>query len=291
MKIAVIDDQTLVLDGIKMLINEYNPDLQVECFSDVQTAYDRIRDCGTDIIISDVQMPIIDGLTLCKKIKEFCDAQLIIISGFEDFNYAKTALGLGVLNYILKPIDQREFISVLENAIEQVRDHKILQNRNIENKSIIASKILYDISIGLDNTECLLKTLSSLYNGQMPDHYCLSIVSINKDPMDQHYLDYRESEVLMDSIESIVVSIIENSKNNIIFSETNLNQLLFIFPNVREECHSFMSSLLHEIEKNLQITLTVSISNTHSNYVNILTAYREAYFAWKRLSRGANGWR
>ncbi|MDR0886722.1 MAG: response regulator [Clostridiales Family XIII bacterium] len=93
-----------------------------------------------DIILVDINMPILNGLELSQKIKEVnSNAEIIIISGFNDFEYAKTAIKIGVRNYLLKPINKNELEESLiqsKNNIMLQRDLEKIYNENVSNKRI-----------------------------------------------------------------------------------------------------------------------------------------------------------
>lgn len=88
-----------------------------------------------DLIISDLKMPIMDGMTLTREIRKTSDIPIIITTAFSDKDIILKAVDLGIENYILKPIDVRELVHVMEKAAV-----KILRNRGtlkmIRNKAL-----------------------------------------------------------------------------------------------------------------------------------------------------------
>lgn len=85
-----------------------------------------------DVVMTDIKMPFMDGLTLCHKLKERQrDTRIVIFSGFDEFEYAREAIKLEVEEYILKPIDSEE----LENVFLRIKknlDAEIDEKRNHE---------------------------------------------------------------------------------------------------------------------------------------------------------------
>ena len=82
--------------------------------SDGEMALPLIKKLKPDLLITDIKMPFMDGLTLCKVVKkEFPDIKIVILSGYDDFNYAKEAIGIGVEDYLLKPITKNAFLERL----------------------------------------------------------------------------------------------------------------------------------------------------------------------------------
>ena len=130
-RIVVIDDEYMVVEGLKALIARQQPLYQV-----VGWAYDGneglsvIRDTQPDIVITDIRIPGMDGLSLIETAKEFCpDTAFVVISGYTEFEYARRALSLGVKGYIDKPVS-REKLSAVLGRIEA--EQKILEDDHTE---------------------------------------------------------------------------------------------------------------------------------------------------------------
>ena len=85
-----------------------------------------------DVVLTDIKMPFMDGLELCRRLKQSLPAaKLVVFSGFDDFEYARQAVGMGVFEYILKPINAPELTSVLTKLKEQL-DQQRLERRDME---------------------------------------------------------------------------------------------------------------------------------------------------------------
>lgn len=113
--IFLVDDESIIRNGIKQMINweEYGFSFS-GLAQDGEVALPLIKECKPDIVITDIKMPFMDGLELSKKIKkELPNTMIIILSGFDEFEYAKQALSIGVNEYLLKPISKNQFIELL----------------------------------------------------------------------------------------------------------------------------------------------------------------------------------
>lgn len=85
-----------------------------------------------DVVLTDIKMPFLDGLELCRRLRVFLPgARLVVFSGFDDFEYARQAVSMGVSEYILKPINAPELIQVLEKLRDQL-DRQRLERRDME---------------------------------------------------------------------------------------------------------------------------------------------------------------
>ena len=150
-KIVIIDDEQLIINGIQAMISRIDDDFKVvDTASDGLTGYDIILNKKPDIFICDIRMPGMDGLSLIESIHPLLPYCIfIIISGFQEYEYAKKALSLGVLEYLEKPITIPKLSSVLKKA--QSVSHQMYKAK--QNEEQILSSILE--SIKSDNCEQL----------------------------------------------------------------------------------------------------------------------------------------
>lgn len=151
MKAIVVDDDEIVLQGLNQVIPWSSLGFEtVISAKNGDEAYRRALTSNPDVIITDIRMPVMDGLELSCKIHETLDSVFIIImSAYEDFQYAKSAMQYGVSDYILKPIDL-EKIGQLTQRLRQIREKKRTQ------KDFICS--LYNKKLGESVAQALQKT-------------------------------------------------------------------------------------------------------------------------------------
>jgi len=88
-----------------------------------------IRKLKPDLIITDITMPFMDGLSLIRIVTgELPSTKIIIISGYSDFKYARKAIELGVEQYLLKPVTQADMIKALEGIKQKITEESEQQN-------------------------------------------------------------------------------------------------------------------------------------------------------------------
>lgn len=124
-KILVVDDSVLDVDCITFLIKKYELPLLVTAAVNGQEALRLFQtpDRHFDILFTDIRMPFLDGLALSKEVRSLSpDTRIIIFSGFNDFEYAKTAITIGVEDYIMKPVIPDEFVTVMNRVINRVEE-------------------------------------------------------------------------------------------------------------------------------------------------------------------------
>ena len=122
-KIAIVDDEELIRRGISYLLEEAKRSYQVVgMFENGQKALDFLMNYDVDVIITDIRMPVMDGLSFLQKLQQLGKKyQVIILSGYDDFAYAQQAIRFGVKEYLLKPINKDELYRAIDrNAAAKV---------------------------------------------------------------------------------------------------------------------------------------------------------------------------
>ena len=120
--VFLVEDEVLIREGIRTLIDWKEHGFQfVGEAPDGELAWPQIQKLKPDIVITDIKMPFMDGLSLSRLIKkELPDTTVIILSGHDDFSYAKEAISIGVSEYLLKPLSKDQLVK----ALEEVREHR-----------------------------------------------------------------------------------------------------------------------------------------------------------------------
>lgn len=137
-KVLLIDDEIIILEGLKKIIDWKALDCEIIGEAeDGETGLKLIESLLPDIILTDIRMPKIDGLKMISMIKKIKpDCQIIILTGFRNFDYAQKALNLGVFRLLLKPTKKAEIITTISEAIEQIKTIRTreLQIASLKNK-------------------------------------------------------------------------------------------------------------------------------------------------------------
>lgn len=125
LKIVLIDDE----EKIRMLIKNLIPtDLDLQVIgeaSDGIEGLDLCRRYQPQIVITDIRMPEMDGLVLMEKLSEILPAvKVIVVSGYDDFDYAQKAIENGATGYLLKPVDECELQRVLQRTIDAIEQRQ-----------------------------------------------------------------------------------------------------------------------------------------------------------------------
>lgn len=135
LKLMAVDDEQIVLDSIRFLVER-----EVEDFTLVATARSgreailKAEETVPDLILMDIRMPGIDGLEAIREIKQRLPAmRFIIISAYEQFGYARQAIELGVLDYVVKPLKRQMLRDILAKAALELERERRRRQRDLEN--------------------------------------------------------------------------------------------------------------------------------------------------------------
>lgn len=121
-KVFVVEDLTILRNHLVKKLRDSDPDIQIvgDAANGVE-ALEKIRETETCVVFTDIQMPVMDGLALIEKVKQFAPQTIfVIISNHENFEYARQALLLGVKDYVVKPITQEAIAKAVASVKEEI---------------------------------------------------------------------------------------------------------------------------------------------------------------------------
>ncbi|WP_127539104.1 response regulator transcription factor [Paenibacillus illinoisensis] len=115
-KVLLVEDERVILEGLRELIIRTAPEFRVMGeASGGREALEFLRSDVPDVLITDIRMREMDGLTLISKAREmYPELLMIIISGYGEFEYARRAMEYGVQNYLLKPVELQEWVTAIQ---------------------------------------------------------------------------------------------------------------------------------------------------------------------------------
>ncbi len=160
-KILVVDDEPLIRDYLQRSIHSFHSDFEVAATArDGVEAIEYINRYYVDVVITDIKMPEIDGLTLSKYIFDnFPGLITIIVSGFNEFEYARRAITYQVKDYLLKPLKDNDLKALLLKIAAELEAHSrtrhsqfILRDSDGDNEKLVLLREVLDQNF-LDNPE------------------------------------------------------------------------------------------------------------------------------------------
>ena len=172
-KVIIADDERIIREGISQKINWEKLDLElIDLAINGKDAYEKIKFKKPDIVITDIKMPGMSGLELIDKVcKKDKNIRFIVLSGFEEFEFAKSAMKHGIKHYLLKPTDEKEICRVLKAVKKELENEKEKQLFLEEMRGGLSSMIplakeqfLRDRALNKVYSEKELKYYKNLFN-------------------------------------------------------------------------------------------------------------------------------
>lgn len=129
LNILLVDDEYFVLKGMEIMLGEQKEvPLKIMTAMDAVDAFDKLTVFHPDVIIADINMPEIDGLTMLERLAPEHSCKYIIVSGYEDQEYLKRALKLHVADYLTKPVDKNYLLRRLKEMLKE-KEEKLSHTR------------------------------------------------------------------------------------------------------------------------------------------------------------------
>lgn len=141
LKVLLVDDEPFITQGLLMLIDWAKEGYEiVSTASNGEEAINYIENNSVDLVVTDIKMPIMNGIELLRKIREsgYSELEVIILSGYKDFEYAMEGMKYGCAGYVLKPVEKAELISL----IRKIADKKTEVIREAKRKESMESAYL-----------------------------------------------------------------------------------------------------------------------------------------------------
>lgn len=134
-KVLIVEDEILIAQGLKYMTEHAGLPCEVAGLADDgMQGYEKAMQIQPDIVITDICMPRMSGLAMIEELKKGgCKAEFLILSGYEEFEYARRAIELGVKRYVLKPVDKLEFAGMLAEICREIGRRQD-RDRNIRDR-------------------------------------------------------------------------------------------------------------------------------------------------------------
>lgn len=142
--VAIVDDEPLIVEGLSKTMAWEKWDCRVAgTADDGKAGMEMIREKVPDIVITDINMPKMDGLRMIAGLKsEFPDMQIIILTGYREFEYARQAIELGVSRFLLKPSKMNELEEAVEAATKRLEQVKPLDAEAVPEEADAETEII-----------------------------------------------------------------------------------------------------------------------------------------------------
>jgi two-component system response regulator YesN len=301
LKVIIADDEDKICQLIYKLIDWDSLDMKVEAIAhNGIEALELVKSNNPDIIITDIRMPGYDGLEFISRTREINpDIQFVIISGYQQFEYAHKAIKYGVIDYLLKPIKKNELLATLTKIKNQYLERVDLLTKEEQSELSIRNNI-YKLRTGLFNSVLFYNKTKNITIDFINNDYgyrfkegLFQIIIVKLDGVGRSYsttvtfLEEKLLKIIHNNLKDYCYDMENYFENNIIYSFINYN--FDNKKNIRHQCKRLMDELLlqREIFENLEVT--IGLGTVENEIPMIGNSYKAAVWAYQqRLVLGTN---
>jgi len=285
-KAIIADDEFLERKVFKVLISRYFKEIELVAEAENGRQAIELFDIHRpELIIMDVKMPGIDGIEAIEEIrKRSSRTKFIIVSAYNFFDYAKRALKYGIEDYLLKPVTNEEYITVIGNVIKNIKNEREISRENLEIKEkfksmlpILEMEVAVAIMLG-DIKK--IKQYTSLMNIDINSGF-IAIGVINE----KSFISDNEitKNLTVNKIQEYIKGVMTEFKPCFISNFVS-NKMIFVFPCNTEdrvyETKKYICEKLYKIknsiENSFKVKMHFGIGDTYSSLHEIKNSYNQA---------------
>jgi two-component system response regulator YesN len=292
LKMIIADDEYNVREGLKEVVPW--DELGIEIIGDAadgEEAFELCLSLKPDILLTDIRMPMMDGLEAALKLKKLdFPVRIIIISGAQDFNYAKTALSLNADGYILKPIKLPELLDTVKKVVASIsmernrleKDQQ-LKRQLLENMPVLREKFLANLTQGMYKSEQDVLNKLNFFGLPLEISSLWVVAVLRIDEYEKVIERYNEEhkQLLSFSVNNVLEEIIERNRAGLTFCMSE-NEYAVIF-NQAAQSGSWHLNICQEmidcINKFLKMSISIGVGSPVHKVYALHYSYQEALSA------------
>jgi YesN/AraC family two-component response regulator len=301
-RILIVDDERLIRKGLIAKLAHNN----VECSwigeaNNGQEALSIIESENPDIVITDIKMPVMDGIQLIRYCYEnFPGTKFIIMSGYAEFTYAEQALNMGVSSYILKPINDTNLVKSIKKVMDELLNSREAEKNakdvavlGRDRDKLLKERVLNQFFHTSRNFE-RSKLLEQIGLKTAGEKLCFVLAVVHVDSTSYYHspFNFDDLYLIKFSIKNILEEILCDCGKIIVDNQKDINQILILFygndsAKIKKCCNAYIRNIYSKISMYLQLSLTIGISGIEETLTSEI--YKQAKLAFEqRLIFGGN---
>lgn len=288
-KIMLVDDEEEVRKSIIKKINWQ--DAGFEVVGDAENgedALEKIEQMEPDVLLTDIKMPYMDGLTMAEKVRQnYPLVKIVIFSGFDEFEYAKRAIKLNVIEYILKPVNVEELTAILkkikknlDDEIEQKRNVTLLRESYVKSLPIIREHFLNDlVHGGVDETTISEKLKECEIDIKNAQKWVAAAVHLEPEEQVKKALSlHQERELIPISVTNLIEEKLTGHYRFTIFHSSFESILIVAIDegNSQAALVALLGEICKETRKILEVSVTIGVGEVCDNLSSISASFHSA---------------
>ncbi len=283
-KVFLVEDEIVTREGIRDKVDWRAAGFEF-CGEapDGEMALPLIEAAQPDLLITDIRMPFMDGLQLCKIVRErMPGTRVIILSGHDEFNYAQAAVKLGVSEYLLKPVSAQDLQKTLQKIAllldeerREQEDLKQLRDQAERNRALIREKFLLRLAMGGEASPAAIEQSQELGLDIIGRAYLVVLIRIELEEKGQPF-DYQACQ----QVERLVAGLLENNPDAFL-TKKGMEELVLIIKGdsparLEQEAYFLTELIQHGVEGKAACRLTVGCGSPQQRLGDIHHSFAEA---------------
>jgi two-component system response regulator YesN len=287
-KMCIIDDIRTVTEGITTQIDWERHGITVSGTAlNGEEGWELIESCRPDIILTDIRMPKLDGISMTRKVKErFPSCRVLMITGYNDFEYAQEAVRLGAFDLILKPFSLQHIEEAvlkakksLEQELEQTWKLRNMENRVKESLPVLRQEFFQLLIRHKSNKNSTIERLQFLQVDLEPEQLVVMVLEVDRFLEKSKPMSIRDIELTLLALQSILEETLQQELKGIVFRESSSRFVIVI--NVREDVSAL--SIAEKCRENVstytRYTLSIGLGTVVEDLEEIPQSYEQAIAA------------
>lgn len=290
-KVFLVEDEVTTREGIRNNVDWHSAGYEL-CGEapDGEIALSQIEITEPDVLITDIKMPFMDGLQLCKIIREHMPwMKIIIISGYNDFQYAQNAIRLGVTEYLVKPVSVKDLETVLNRVAVTLNQEKVeraylkqLRSQAEDNLSQLREKFLLRLVTGGESSVSAIEQSQQLGLNILAPYY--QVVLLEVKPVEpQNILTYPVCQ----QVEGLISEMV-SANNDMLITHKGMEEHVLIIKGetieqLEQETPFLVEWLVKEVEAKSSCKLAAGIGQPQQRLGDLNRSFAEALMKVKGL--------
>ncbi|MEK3916019.1 response regulator [Paenibacillus sp. FSL H7-0331] len=293
-KVLIVDDFQVDRENLTLML-ETEPAFQhvavIGACENGKEALDFMKTLQPDIIISDIEMPVMDGFEMVRMVRQlYPQIKIIFSSLYNEFEYAKDAMYLGGYGYLLKPVDPKELLQCVSAVTDKItsdlkfrKDYEYLSRQLNENKPYLIESLLMSLMYGTAGNDIHVSEKLELLGLDMKDcWYVASLIEIDGFVQLTRDMNIEEKHLFQMMVLSRIREVLGSCCNQLSVSLQQAHiAIVFYYPEAVEDrlsqIHTVLSNILLEFSKS-DISLSIMVSGYSKHILCLKFLYEQCLY-------------
>ncbi len=279
--VLFVDDEIKICRGLSIIIDWSKYGFSIlSSASNGREAIQKIKENKVDLVITDIRMPVMDGLELSKQIRDInLDTRIIIISGYNEFSYAQKAIEYGVRAFLLKPLIPEELIEQVLNIKRELDKEEITRNEEIVKIDAFKNKLILDFICGVSDIKyvenCLVKYEMSFES----DSYNVALVCVDN-RVSKNQIELEDYQMKKKDIRKAIEDYIKQFNLGYVYDDDGLIGILLlgkgIFKYNKNNIHEILKLICNNISERFEVNAVIGYGSAIESPHEIRRSRNEA---------------